>query len=77
PTSTHMAGWVLLFITYCVFVMGMYSVVFSRFMADTGNPVLDGIKNDNYYCYLIPLLIVIIYLFIFVNWFSMKFFRHN
>jgi len=39
PTSTHIAGWALLFITYCVFVIGMYSVVFSRFMADTGNPV--------------------------------------
>jgi len=52
PTSTHVAGWILLFITYLVFVIGMYAVVFSRFMSDTGNPVLDGIKNDKYYCYL-------------------------
>jgi len=40
PTSTHTAGWILLFVTYCVFIIGMYSVVFSRFMSDTGNPVI-------------------------------------
>jgi hypothetical protein len=77
PTSTHLAGWLLLFTTYAVFVLGMYSVVFSKIMSDTGNPVLDSIKHDNHYCYLIPLLIVVIYLFIFVNWFSMKLFIHN
>eukprot|EP00833_Pecoramyces_ruminatium_P015626 jgi/Orpsp1_1/1189658/evm.model.d7180000073532.1 len=38
PTSTHLAGWLLLFTTYIVFVVSMYAVIFSKIMSNTGNP---------------------------------------
>lgn len=46
-------------------------------MPYTGNPVLDWIKDDHYYCVLVPALVPISIAFAYLSWVSMKFFKHS
>ena len=55
----------------------LYAVLLSKYMPDTGIMVIDAIKYDHYFCYLIPLLILPTYLAIYLNWLSMKLFQYN
>ncbi len=72
-----MAGWILLFVTFLFFTVGMYSVLISKFMPVVGHPVLDFLREDFHYTllpvFIIPVFIIVVYL----NWLGMKFFRHN
>jgi len=54
-----------------------YAGVISKFLPDTGIILLDDIKYDYYYCYLVPLTILPTYMVIYLNWLSMKFFEFN
>jgi len=68
----------LLLTTFSLYFISMYALVVSKFMPDTGNHILDAIKYDWYYCFLFPVSILFVgFLFVYINWFSMKFFRHN
>ena len=42
-----------------------------------GNYVLQFVQEDHYYCLLIVMMIPTTVLFVYANWVSMKFFRHN
>lgn len=54
----------------------LYALVISKyFMPYTGNKILDAIKDDEYYCCLIPITIVSAVIFSYFNWLSMKYFR--
>lgn len=55
----------------------MYAIVVSKLLPDTGVWLLDAVKHDHYYCYLLPACIPATMLFIYINWLSLKFFRHN
>ena len=52
-------------------------MVFSKLMPLTGNTILDSIKNDSYYALLVPATLPVLVIFFFLNWLSLKFFRHN
>jgi hypothetical protein len=39
--------------------------------------ILDWIKDDEHYIFLVPSMIVTVMIFAYWNWVSMKFFRHN
>ncbi|KAI3635947.1 hypothetical protein MIR68_006012 [Amoeboaphelidium protococcarum] len=70
-------GILLLLATYVYFAISMYAIVISKFMPYTGNKLLDAIKDDHYYCYLVPITIPVTLAAIVMNWMGMKFFRHN
>ena len=67
----------LIYCSAVFFVLTMYAIVGAKFFPYMGNPFLDFLKDDTYYSLLIPLLIPTIILGIYLNWLSMKFYRHN
>ena len=54
-----------------------YSAIISKLMPDTGIFVLDIIKHDYYFCYLIPLMILPTLIVIYLKWLSMSLFKHT
>ncbi|RKP26975.1 phosphatidylinositol N-acetylglucosaminyltransferase subunit Y-domain-containing protein [Syncephalis pseudoplumigaleata] len=77
PDTTPFWGWVLLIGTYMMFVSGMYAAFVSKWMPDTGSAILDWIRNDQYYCLLVPLSLPLFIYAVTCNWMGMKLFRHN
>ena len=55
----------------------VYAAFISKFMPDTGVLILDFIKEDFYFCYLFPLLLLPTYIVVYINWLAMKFFKNN
>ncbi|KAI8621106.1 hypothetical protein BC830DRAFT_1058540 [Chytriomyces sp. MP71] len=39
--------------------------------------ILRAIRNDNYYCFVLPLMPPILLFFVFFNWLGLKLHRHN
>lgn len=39
--------------------------------------ILDWIKEDYYYCMLVPATVPVTVIAVYLNWLSLKFFRHN
>ena len=70
-------GRVIVFCAMCFFVFTVYCIVFSKLLPPLGNPILDYLKTDQYYSLLFPLLIPTVVFAIYLNWLSMKFYRHN
>ncbi|CAJ0826873.1 2420_t:CDS:2 [Entrophospora sp. SA101] len=68
PDTTAIWGWILLILTFVIFVFSMYAIVFSKLIPETGNKTLDLIKKDEYYCLLIPLTLPVTIYAIFWNW---------
>jgi hypothetical protein len=75
--ETALWGWIVLLTTLVSYVVAMYALVVSKFMPDLGNPILDWIKHDYYYSSLVTVLIPVTVIFVYLNWLSLKFFRHN
>ena len=74
----ELTGYVLITIGGIIFVTSTYAMVISKiFMPYTGNRILDWIKEDEYYIFLVPSMIIMTMIFAYWNWVSMKFFRHN
>lgn len=57
--------------------MFRYAIVFSKLMPPMGHPLLDAIREDSHYCYLVPLTIYPSCAALYMSWVSLKFFRHN
>eukprot|EP01124_Arcella_intermedia_P018858 TRINITY_DN25985_c0_g1_i1.p1 TRINITY_DN25985_c0_g1~~TRINITY_DN25985_c0_g1_i1.p1 ORF type:complete len:107 (-),score=12.85 TRINITY_DN25985_c0_g1_i1:57-377(-) len=77
-TNTVQWGYFLQICTFVLFVMSMYSLLLSKLLPKTGMEILDAIQQDRYYCLLVPVtLLPVSFLFVLLNWMSMKFFRHN
>lgn len=56
----------------------LYAAIISKLLPDFENfPVLNAIKNDYYFCYLIPLSILPTYSIVYLNWLSMRHFEQN
>ncbi|KAI8580393.1 hypothetical protein K450DRAFT_236834 [Umbelopsis ramanniana AG] len=77
PDSTYLWGYALLAGTFTTFVVTVYATVGTYFVPYTGIWILDAIKDDDYYCLLIPITSIVSIYFIVWNWMGMKFFRHN
>ena len=58
-------------------IVFIYASFISAFLPDFGVPVLDNLKNDQYYIYLLPTMILPTYIIIYLNWLSIKMFVHN
>lgn len=56
----------------------MYALVVSKLLPDTGVELLDAIKRDRYYCKVVPVsLLMVTFLFVYFNWMTLKYFKHN
>ncbi|RHZ74367.1 hypothetical protein Glove_225g65 [Diversispora epigaea] len=77
PDTAALWGCILLFSTFWMFVLSLYSIVMSEYVPETGNTTLDWIKKDEHYCLLIPITLPVAVYAIFWNWLGMKFFKHN
>ena len=71
-------GVVLILGAMFTFTFGIYSFIISKWlMPYTGNRILDEIKNDEYYCCLLPSTLITTLFFMYINWVAMKYFRHS
>ena len=70
-------GYCLITVGFVFFTWCIYSMIISKLLPYTNNILLDMIKDDTFYCFLIPLSIPIIYFSIYWNWICMKYFKHN
>ncbi|KAJ2829231.1 hypothetical protein IWW50_000966 [Coemansia erecta] len=77
PDDTPMYGYALLVLTSVLFISSMYSLVVSKFMPYTGIAFLDAVKDDRYFCLLMPITGLSFTFTVFWNWLGMKFFRHS
>jgi hypothetical protein len=75
--NTHLYGYAVLTSSFLFFSTTMYWVLVSKFMPDTGNPLLDWIKHDEYYCLVVLSCIPVSFVIVYFNWLAFKFFRHN
>jgi len=75
--ETALWGWVVLLATLVTYVVAMYALVVSKFLPYSGNMILDWIKDDYYYSSLVMVMIPVTVIFVYFNWLSLKFFRHN
>ncbi|KNE57947.1 hypothetical protein AMAG_18358 [Allomyces macrogynus ATCC 38327] len=55
----------------------LYAAIISKLMPATGIWWLDAIRDDLYYCFLIPLMAPVSIFFLIWNWYGKKLFRHN
>ncbi|KXS17951.1 hypothetical protein M427DRAFT_68116 [Gonapodya prolifera JEL478] len=70
-------GYWLLALTVAFFIVSTYCGFVSKMMPDTGWVILDAIKHDNYYCYLVPLTIPTAVIFGGFNWVGYEQFVNN
>ncbi|KAK3272880.1 hypothetical protein CYMTET_18846 [Cymbomonas tetramitiformis] len=62
--------------TYALIVSSPPCPKISKWIGLTGNRVLDDVRNDWYYCLLLPMSIPVCIFFVYLNWVSLKFFKH-
>ena len=74
---TRFEGVKIIVLTLLVAAMFVYATVISKLMPITGHWLLDAVREDHYYCYLIPLTVPTALFAIYLNWLSMNFFRNN
>lgn len=73
----QMIGLCLIALSGALFIGVFYSLFIAPIVGKTGHIILDFIQQDSFYCCLIPLMIPVSLLFLYVNWVSVKFFRHS
>ncbi len=77
-TLTIMIGTTIIIGAYCVFVFFIYWIVFSKLLPYTNHRILDWLKDDQFYCVLLPILCgPILVMLVYGNWLAMKYFRHS
>lgn len=73
-----MLGYFLIFLGLMTWTVGVYSILISKvFMPKTGHMLLDWIKEDKYYCCVLPSYLVYCMPLVWFNWTAMKYFRHT
>mmetsp|Transcript_6741 Transcript_6741/g.12797 ORF Transcript_6741/g.12797 Transcript_6741/m.12797 type:complete len:114 (-) Transcript_6741:279-620(-) len=72
----HVAGIILIIFALLIFLLGTYSLVVSKLLPSTGIWLLDCIREDMYFCLLVPMLIPVTLMKVYCSWVSMKFFKH-
>jgi len=67
----------VIFLSVSLGVLYVYAAFVSKLLPVTGIFLLDWIRQDTYFCYLIPLALPTSYIFIYVNWLSLRVFENN
>lgn len=76
-TKSKWIGSLLLIFSISFGLIFIYAAIISKLLPETGIGILDAIKNDEYFCYLIPLSIIPTYAVIYLNWVAITHFTHN
>ena len=74
---TVVRGFVTVLTVMVLFVLQAFWMVGAKLIPETGNPIIDFMREDYHYCTVLPLLYPIFYIFTYKNWASLKAFRHN
>ncbi|ORZ27556.1 phosphatidylinositol N-acetylglucosaminyltransferase subunit Y-domain-containing protein [Catenaria anguillulae PL171] len=65
----------------CMFCAGFvafaYAAIMSKMLPATGIWWMDAIREDRYYCFMVPLVLPLTIYHVIWNWFGLKLFRHN
>jgi len=69
-------GWALVLGSAMVWANVIFAVLIAKVIPETGVELLDAVKHDRYYCYLVPLLLPTLVIFRYWSWLSMQFFQH-
>ena len=59
------------------FAFLLYWLLLSKLLPPTGHWLLDALREDRYYCVLVPLSLPIALVASYLGWFASKLFRHN
>jgi hypothetical protein len=76
-TNSRQVGIFLISSSIIFFTFTIYSTIISKLLPEPQNLILKYIRQDYYYCLLVPLSIIVTIYFIASNWLGMKFFKHN
>ena len=74
---TEIMGALVITMAAIIFIVLFYAIIGSKLLEPTGNYLLDFIREDQYYCVLLPLMLPVTVIALYCNWVSMKFFRHS
>jgi len=74
---TVISGYITIIFAFIYFSFCLYAMIISKFLKRTGHVLLDWIKDDEFFCYLFPLLLPVLFLLAYANWLSLKYFRHS
>jgi len=58
-----------------LFMFYIYAAFFSKLLPATGHALLDAVRDDHFYCFLLPLCALPTYLILYLNWLSMRVFE--
>ena len=74
--SSRASGAILVVVGVLGFSFFIYATVVVKALPRTGNAFLDLVAEDSYYCLLVPLTPFVAVVAAYLNWVSLKFFRH-
>lgn len=70
-------GVLLVLASFIVFVVMSFWMLVSNLVPRTGNWLIDWLREDQYYCLLLPLTVPVTVVAIYLKWFTHKLFQHN
>lgn len=70
-------GWLLIIIGAVFFIATIFSIFLAPHLAPTTHIIIEFLRVDDFYCFLVPLTLPITGLTIYSNWLSMKYLRHS
>ncbi|ETV67990.1 hypothetical protein H257_15954 [Aphanomyces astaci] len=74
-------GYVIVSLSAIFFITFMYLIVVAKVLPPPtpgrSFPMMDAIRGDQHYCYLVPLTIPVAFIAMYVSWVSLKYFRQN
>jgi len=71
------SGYTLLISSVCGVLLYLYAAFISKIMPATGAQILDAIKEDDYFCFLLPLMILPTFVVVYLNWFAYQMYQNN
>ena len=77
PSANASVALIVIVASMSMGMLYLYAAFISKLLPETGIFMLDWIKQDTYFCYLIPLALPTSYVFIYVNWLAMRVFENN
>jgi phosphatidylinositol glycan anchor class Y biosynthesis protein len=75
--TLRLKGFFIMFSSVILFFFFLYAVIISKLLPYTGWSLLDMVKDDHYFCYLMPLIILPTYSVIYLNWLAISHFQQN
>ena len=70
-------GFGLLLLSFLFFVFMCFWMLISNHVPGTGNWLIDWLREDQYYCLLVPLTVPVTLVASYLTWFTNKLFQHN